>query len=447
MCIILPVDHITCTHTIAIWQHCVNAPKTKRHSLAPCQRIRQHARPILTRKLCINCGGPRFFARRGGIAERGWQTAETISEREEKSSGEESDAEYDSDVIMEEDEDDLDLAISPRGSIATVRAGRSKKSKKDEETRRTRRDMSSHRSRSRGPSWKPNLKKELTRETFSAYGSESIDSRTAFYTDDVNDQTRYSSSSSQRLSTGSAHSSRPIRRPTLPALDTGSGRPAFKRKTSTLLHPSTPSDGVPAAESDDETLLSPRRKASTLLHPSTPPPDNSTAHEDQNESFRPTSFLTTNSSPISFAPPPRKGSTLLHPSTPNDDVPEDGNTTFPFSLPTPPSSSHSANFNPATLNIIHAPYAKRKPSIIHSSLLTAEPDSGSSPEYSESEYSSSGSDNATSEEEHAYHVSPTSATGPGTDESFRHMGRSISQQRAKGRNRQGVGAPHTMQEL
>ncbi|KAF2205407.1 hypothetical protein GQ43DRAFT_428098 [Delitschia confertaspora ATCC 74209] len=61
MCIILPIDHLTCTHTVAIFHHCPRAPTTKLLGPAPCNRIRQHSRPILTRKLCVNCGGPRVL--------------------------------------------------------------------------------------------------------------------------------------------------------------------------------------------------------------------------------------------------------------------------------------------------------------------------------------------------------------------------------------------------
>lgn len=67
MCVILPVDHLSCSHTVAVWHHCQRAPKTKLLGPAPCGRIRQHTRPILTRKLCHNCGGPRLLNFRKSI--------------------------------------------------------------------------------------------------------------------------------------------------------------------------------------------------------------------------------------------------------------------------------------------------------------------------------------------------------------------------------------------
>jgi len=81
MCIILPVDHLSCTHTVAVWHHCSKAPTTRLFGPAPCGRIRQHSRPILTRKLCYNCGGPRLlnFRRSTGIGQ--------IKEEEKQDSG------------------------------------------------------------------------------------------------------------------------------------------------------------------------------------------------------------------------------------------------------------------------------------------------------------------------------------------------------------------------
>lgn len=64
MCVIIPIDHIACTHTVAVWQHCPKAPKSPyRSKRVACPKVRQHPRPILTRKRCFNCGGPRVFQR------------------------------------------------------------------------------------------------------------------------------------------------------------------------------------------------------------------------------------------------------------------------------------------------------------------------------------------------------------------------------------------------
>ncbi|KAF1961147.1 hypothetical protein CC80DRAFT_230926 [Byssothecium circinans] len=52
MCVVLPVDHTPCSHTVAIWQYCIHAFRSF-SGLKPCSRVRQHPRPILTRKMCI----------------------------------------------------------------------------------------------------------------------------------------------------------------------------------------------------------------------------------------------------------------------------------------------------------------------------------------------------------------------------------------------------------
>ncbi|KAF2243197.1 hypothetical protein BU26DRAFT_404703, partial [Trematosphaeria pertusa] len=158
MCIILPVDHIPCTHTVAIWQHCIDAPRSRRDGLKPCSRIRQAARPILTRKLCFNCGGPRYFARRGGVAERGngSPVIPEVDEEEKDEHNEPYDSGYQSDVIHEEDEDgDDESALSPRSSILPTKRWRPAPRQ---------RSSSRHRSPSRRPSWRPNLKRDLNAE-------------------------------------------------------------------------------------------------------------------------------------------------------------------------------------------------------------------------------------------------------------------------------------------
>ncbi|KAF2789590.1 hypothetical protein K505DRAFT_200851, partial [Melanomma pulvis-pyrius CBS 109.77] len=161
MCVILPVDHLSCTHTVAIWQHCIDAPRSRVHTLGPCSHIRQHPRPILTRKLCYNCGGPRYFARRGGIAERGRGSSETIPEEEEKEEKEEhndpNDSGYASDAIMEEDEDADSFSLSPRSPRIASNVWSGKQNAHAAKQTGTLR----YRSPSRKPSWKPSLKREL----------------------------------------------------------------------------------------------------------------------------------------------------------------------------------------------------------------------------------------------------------------------------------------------
>ncbi|KAF2471297.1 uncharacterized protein BDR25DRAFT_342587 [Lindgomyces ingoldianus] len=175
MCIILPVDHLPCTHTVAIWQHCINAPRSKIHGLAPCSHIRQHPRPILTRKLCFHCGGPRFFARRGGIAERG-KGSGSAGLRKKVSLGDPEDSGYHSDSIIGEDEVEDDWNGNennedeqenencspchkrPHRSFSQTIHARRENEKERNETRRKPEAIPT-----RKPSWRPNLKAELAK--------------------------------------------------------------------------------------------------------------------------------------------------------------------------------------------------------------------------------------------------------------------------------------------
>ncbi|KAF2640881.1 hypothetical protein P280DRAFT_370187, partial [Massarina eburnea CBS 473.64] len=148
MCVVLPVDHVPCSHTVAIWQHCIHALRSCA-GLKPCSRIRQHARPILTRKLCIHCGGPRYFARRGGIAERG-NGSRAIAEKKEL--GSPYDSGYCSDIIHEEEEGyETDSTLSPRAAkVPTTWRAVSRQN-----------SPSTRQPHSHSSSWKPNLKNEL----------------------------------------------------------------------------------------------------------------------------------------------------------------------------------------------------------------------------------------------------------------------------------------------
>ncbi|ORY01499.1 hypothetical protein BCR34DRAFT_592228 [Clohesyomyces aquaticus] len=195
MCIILPVDHVPCTHTVAIWQHCVNAPRSRTQSFELCSHIRQHPRPIVTRKLCFHCGGPRFFARRGGIADRGRGSTASADLRKMDYLGDPEDSGYASDAIIEEEEeeqeeqeedteyeeevdeeDDSDLSprhtLPPRSfsfSQKTLQLTRKSKSKSDPSPKTTQKPTPEHEpdseapSATRKPSWRPNLKLELAK--------------------------------------------------------------------------------------------------------------------------------------------------------------------------------------------------------------------------------------------------------------------------------------------
>ncbi|KAF2744588.1 hypothetical protein M011DRAFT_460870 [Sporormia fimetaria CBS 119925] len=101
MCILLPIDHLACTHTVTLFQHCLLARRSKTRGLCPCQRVRQHQRPIVTRKLCINCGGPRVFGGRGGVGKLRGVEEEVESEEEEQEVGEE-EREVEGEEVMEE---------------------------------------------------------------------------------------------------------------------------------------------------------------------------------------------------------------------------------------------------------------------------------------------------------------------------------------------------------
>ncbi|PSN68366.1 hypothetical protein BS50DRAFT_463760, partial [Corynespora cassiicola Philippines] len=158
MCFLLRLDHITCGHSTALEQHCVNAPLSKIRGTKRCSTVRQHSRPILTRQKCAHCNGPRYFARRGGLADRGGKNnAATVMPHERMESH---DSGYVSAVIHEEDEEDEgdqgdeeeeeDYALSPRASRAV-------KPKQREQPKPPAR----LRSPGRRPSWRPNLKREL----------------------------------------------------------------------------------------------------------------------------------------------------------------------------------------------------------------------------------------------------------------------------------------------
>ncbi|KAF2274226.1 uncharacterized protein EI97DRAFT_131692 [Westerdykella ornata] len=347
MCIIVPVDHISCTHTVAIWQHCVNAPKSRTRGLSPCLHIRQHPRPIVTRQLCINCGGPRVFARRGGLADRGWGKSALWEQAEEHNDSAIKGSRYLHDAIEDEegdgDSEDLDLEVSPRQPC--LRRTQSEEAG----TRMPYWRIKSVQSQDIRATWQPNLKRELISEAFSGY-----------QLDDPFAMSKSSSSYPAINATHdgglpcneeSSHTANIAQKPQLRPLDTTSCRPFLQRKGSTLLHPSTPTDMTPAVVDSDTGYLSLsgrppnsmalpfHRRCSTFTHPSTPSPV---------PSRRVSNFPV----PMPENPaqhelmPQRKESTLLHPSTPSWSMCEDQiELSQPkgcrSALPTPPSSSHS----------------------------------------------------------------------------------------------------------
>ncbi|KAF2878441.1 hypothetical protein BDV95DRAFT_22297 [Massariosphaeria phaeospora] len=343
MCIIVAVDHIPCTHTVAIWQQCVNAARGK-----PCSKIRQHGRPILTRKRCYNCGGPRYFARRGGIADRGRGSTTSGMQEFKPDFSDANDSGYHSDVIHEEEEKEDELDLSPRSIQGP---GLMQK----EETR-------SHRSPSRKPTWRPNLKHELMKSnSLHSYHRASIDSTISRFEED-HDSALHSRSSSLESTS--------LPGPTVPILLPPS---PTKRKDSTLLHPSPPIEPElpPANEQHLPTvslvpltppLTPPQRpdlqppKDSTLLHPPPPPPQPTETEMTLRPAYKFPSSLPTSTSPARPTTPPqrpsmpRKNSTLLHPSSPPTEIESE---TFPF----PPHPKGASTPPPA-----------QRVSILHSSL-------------------------------------------------------------------------------
>ncbi|KAF2688589.1 hypothetical protein K458DRAFT_400748 [Lentithecium fluviatile CBS 122367] len=323
MCIILPVDHIPCTHTVAIWQHCIKAARSA-SGMKPCSRIRQHPRPILTRKLCVHCGGPRYFARRGGIADRGRGSPTMSSVSEEKDDRSEShDSGYHSDVIHEEEEyGQDDSTASPTASVVPA--------KKLREAPRGRSSSRPRSPTSRRPSWRPNLKREMSAEHIH-YRNTSIDSTIRNF-EEENSNTSRSQCSPEELAL--------LEESIAPILQ----RPQAKRKSSTLLHPSSPPfEPMSGPQNDEAFSLAdltppatplqrpvPVRQGSSLLHPSSPDLEPTAAFS--NEKAFPFNFSlpTPRSSPPTSAPAqslhrpgltPRKNSTLLHPSPPPESPP------------------------------------------------------------------------------------------------------------------------------
>lgn len=301
MCVIIPIDHTPCTHTVALWQHCANAPRSV-FGHKPCSHIRQHGRPILTRKLCHNCGGPRYFARRGGLAARGSGSSMLDEVKEQKEEqGDQYDSGYQSDLIPEADEEAEhdDSLLSPRQSAASMRWKREFSNQ---------RSSNIPRSSGQKSNWRPNLKRDLS-ESSSSVSSGFSSRRTSMdstisksgNTNTHSFQSRLSYSSMKKL----AQSLTPIIR-----------SPSPRRASVVSFQDITPPVTPP------ECHESPKRKGSTLLHPSSPQMEPVSALPEE-ESF-PIDFSLPTSVPNGMSTPPqesfpRKNSTLLHPSSPIDE--------------------------------------------------------------------------------------------------------------------------------
>ncbi|KAJ4287644.1 hypothetical protein N0V90_012347 [Kalmusia sp. IMI 367209] len=422
MCIIIPIDHTPCAHTVAIWQHCANAPRSV-FGHKPCSHIRQHGRPIITRKLCHNCGGPRFFARRGGIAARGSGSSglgEVKEQKEEQS--EQYDSGYQSDIIPEADEDAEydDPSLSPRQPAAPTRRWFARQ-----------RSSNIPRSSGQNSNWRPNLKRDLSESSsVSSIPSSrrtSIDFAVSKFDDESNHSFRaqLSSSDLNRLEQSLA----PILR-----------SPSPRRKGSTLLHPSPPpaetfeslqrasaisiQDLTPPA-TPPQRPGPPKRQSSTLLHPSSPElRPVSDLPEDIGYPFTfslpapvttpPILSPTPTSVPAFYQPgaPPRKNSTLLHPSPPNDEPTSD-----PFFVPT--KTVISLPPTPQTTPTLGC--FKRCPSVLHSALSKNQWEEPLHSSHSDAEYDSDDqSDEADTESAHgnSIMVARTGRTGRASRISF-----------------------------
>lgn len=283
MCIILPVSHTSCNHTIFIWQHCIDATRYGINGQTPCYNVQQHGQVVFSRKLCENCGGERHFARRGGVAERGnGRSPSTLEDDGEYGQEDAHDSGYNSDAIHEEvEESDLDdLPISPKA--ITPRRLQTK-----QRIERKSRASSNSRPSGRRPSWKPNLKRELTFEDVPISDRtrrNSIDSLISNFDGNIWDASRerqaITETNADTIATG---------RDLHVTTETSTTRKHHlsKRRLSTLLHPSSPSSeitvGVQTARafafpqlvdiqksSGGSASRTPTRKRSSLMHPSTP---------------------------------------------------------------------------------------------------------------------------------------------------------------------------------
>jgi hypothetical protein len=315
MCNILPISHIPCTHTIAIWQHCIEATRSSLAGITPCWNVKQHEQAVLTRRPCEDCSGQRWFARRGGVADRGNGSPLTGTTNEDNDrpitppSNTDDDADdsgYHSDVIPEEASSD-ECPLSPK-AVAP----------------RTKPRKHHQRSLTRKPSWTPNLKRDLNFSFEYGPRRESIDSLLdAQYTTMAQSSENYALPTRQMRGSTLLHPSSP----SPPPLEKAQIAQAFPfpkvvevrksvsatagkqvdvrpRKNSTLLHPSEP----------DQTERPRARRDSSLLHPS-----DSTTGEGKRAGNGLAEYRTVISVPPRY--PPHTRSTTSPPSSSSNQLP------------------------------------------------------------------------------------------------------------------------------
>jgi hypothetical protein len=272
-----------------------------------------------------------------------------IPEADTKSEGDDAnDSGYHSDIIYEEDEgsDPSERSLSPK-TVAPQQA-------QTKASRHGKHNSTSHRSLARKPSWNPNLKRDLSTEyAFGLSRRDSIDSLLSHPDDSIRGTASLQHTTMEKKwnPTDRRSSCTPTARhpntyrdrsctptPTARHPNTNQDRSST---VSTLLHPSTPdhheqttghAHQVALAFSSPQLIqvrrsssmqVAPRRKTSTLLHPSSPVlgPITETHPADENKTPRPSSLLHTAASapamvfktiisvPPQHAPMPRMGRT------------------------------------------------------------------------------------------------------------------------------------------
>ncbi|KAH7089770.1 hypothetical protein FB567DRAFT_547329 [Paraphoma chrysanthemicola] len=357
MCIVLPMSHLSCSQTISIWQHCSDATPCGTSASRSCRDVCFHERPILTKKSCGDCNVPRLFTRRGGFAERGDSTS--LRSLEPYANAKEEDANdsgYQSDVIHEEEEhSDLDeCPVSPKAVAPPQARPQTSGSRKRD-----------YRSLTRKPSWRPNLKYELSKIRLQDTSPpesrrNSIDSLLSQFDDRSWVSARVESGLEETATRSNFRNS---------PKSAMHGMEELKRRASASLHSSSPSavdtvgeaqlaKAFPYAQVVDVGRPPSRqsstrsRKRSTLLHPSSP--------ELSPTSARPVS-RSENAAPSQRHPAMhmRRESSLLHPSSP----PRTATTLSPSQIPTiisiPPSHTREPAQRPSIL--IHSPRTQTSP--------------------------------------------------------------------------------------
>lgn len=380
MCVILLISHIPCAHTITIWQHCIDATRSGIHGTSPCWNVQQHDRAILTKTLCERCGGRRFFARRGGIAERGSGTPLTTPyEYIEEPDEDADDSGYHSDVVHEKDNDGVDeyslYSLSPKSIVQP-------RQQLNRPTECARRHSKTRPPLIRRPSWTPRLKNELhLNAPASNRRWQSINMTSTTCESSLEKQPKH-----QEVASGNKQGviARGVR--TMPALYATKLRVRAKREPMNLdrLFPTTPTEAnatlqtatafpfptivhVEKPSKGQAKRTTPRY--SILLHPASP---FSKDIPQSQQNSKPQTYK-----PTRPAPPTRNGSTLLHPSCPTDNAPKD--TQYKTILSVPPRQHPAADEEPHAMSPCYASLVSPHAGISKRSLDVSSPPAPTTP--------------------------------------------------------------------